>query len=185
MKNYAVALVGMCGSGKSVLCELFEKQKWDKVYFGGVTMTELKKAGLEVNEQNERAMREGLRKEFGMGAFAIKLVDVIKEKLEKGNIVLDGLYSWSEYEILNKEFGDNLVVLAVVTNRQTRYDRLATRQVRPLTNEQAQSRDWSEIKNLEKGGPISYADYYLVNNGDTLEMEKQFNEFIAWLNNKR
>ncbi|MBQ8504893.1 MAG: dephospho-CoA kinase, partial [Clostridia bacterium] len=71
--NKAVAVVGMCGSGKSVLCDYFVKMGWQSVYFGGVTVKQLKKRGIEVNEQNERAMRESLRANYGMGAFAVLL----------------------------------------------------------------------------------------------------------------
>ena len=55
--NKAVAVVGMCGSGKSVLCGYFEQLGWEKVYFGGVTVSQLIKQGIPVNEANERAMR--------------------------------------------------------------------------------------------------------------------------------
>ena len=43
MKNKLVAIVGMCGSGKSDATEWFVELGWDRVYFGGVTMDELKK----------------------------------------------------------------------------------------------------------------------------------------------
>ncbi|MBR2974781.1 MAG: dephospho-CoA kinase [Clostridia bacterium] len=182
MANKAVALVGMCGSGKSVLTEFFTQLGWEKVYFGGVTVAQLKKQGLEINEANERAMREGLRKQYGMGAFALLLVEEIAQKLDKTNTVLDGLYSWSEYKILREKFGDDLVVLAITTNRSVRYQRLACREFRPLTAEQAFSRDVSEIENLEKGGPISIADYYIDNNGSVQDLKNQFDKFLEWLN---
>ena len=78
--NKAVAVVGMCGSGKSLLCEYFCREGWQKVYFGGVTMTQLKKAGQPINEVNERRMRENLRKTYGMGAFALLLKEEILQK---------------------------------------------------------------------------------------------------------
>ena len=180
--NKAVAVVGMCGSGKSVLCGLFEELGWEKVYFGGVTVSELKKQSIPVNEANERAMREGLRKKYGMGAFALLLKEEITDKLSRGNVVLDGLYSWSEYVILKELLEDNLVLLAVVTNSGVRKERLATREIRPLTAEQVDSRDRAEIENLEKGGPIAKADYFILNNGSERELADQFQQFLAWFN---
>ena len=141
----AVAVVGMCGSGKSVLCGYFKELGWSEVYFGGVTVSQLRKDGIEVNEANERKMREGLREKYGKGAFAILLKDEICEKLKAGNVVLDGLYSWSEYKILKELLGNDLIILAVVTNSQIRKDRLKNRTVRPLSAEQVESRDVSEI----------------------------------------
>ena len=179
--NKAVAVVGMCGSGKSVLCSYFTNMGWDSVYFGGVAVSQLKKSGTPVNEVNERAIRERLRSELGMGAFAIILKDEILDKLSRSNVVLDGLYSWSEYVILKELLGDDLVVLAVVTNSGIRKQRLESRTVRPLTAEMVDSRDVAEIENLEKGGPIAKADYYVMNNGAEEELKKQFDEFVMWL----
>lgn len=176
--NKAVAVVGMCGSGKSVLCQYFCDIGWQSVYFGGVTMNELKKQGIPVTEQNERKMREGLREKLGKGAFAIILKEEILQKLQTSNVVLDGLYSWSEYKILKEVLGDDLIVLAVVTDCAIRKQRLATRTVRPLTAEQVDSRDQSEIENSEKGGPIAKADHFVLNNGTEEELAEQFRKFI-------
>lgn len=177
--NKAVAVVGMCGSGKSVLCNYFCDLGWQKVYFGGVTVSQLIKQGMPVNEQNERAMRESLRNQYGMGAFAILLKEEILQKLQSGNVVLDGLYSWAEYKILKELLGDQLVVVAVVTNCAVRKQRLATRDFRPLTSEQVDSRDIAELENLDKGGPIAKADYYILNNGTELQLKQQFDEFMS------
>lgn len=182
LMNKAVAVVGMCGSGKSVVADFFCQKGWDRVYFGGVTVSELKRQGIEINEANERKMREGLRAKYGMGAFAVILKDEILEKLKNGNVVLDGLYSWSEYKILHELLGDRLIVLAVVTNSHIRKERLACREVRPLTSEQVDSRDIAEIENLEKGGPIAKADYYIINNGDCTDLCAQLQDFMGCVN---
>ena len=182
--NKAVAVVGMCGSGKSVLCSYFTDMGWSSVYFGGVAVSQLKKNGIPVTEANERAIREQLRRDLGMGAFAVILKDEIMDKLSKGNVVLDGLYSWSEYVILKELLGDNLVILAVVTNSGIRKERLKSRPIRPLSAEMVDSRDVAEIENSEKGGPIAKADYYILNNGTEQELKQQFHEFMSWFSNK-
>lgn len=161
-----VAIVGMCGSGKSIACDYFENIGFKKVYFGGVTLDKIKELGLEVNKDNEKMVRENLRKEYGMGAYAYILLPKIRELHLNNNVVLDGLYSWDELKILKKEFKDDLVVLAIVVNKNYRYDRISKRDIRGLSKEDAIKRDISEIENLAKGGPISYADYYILNNGD-------------------
>lgn len=144
-------------------------------------MTQLKKAGQPINEVNERRMRENLRKTYGMGAFALLLKEEILQKLQQGNVVLDGLYSWSEYIILKEALGDSLVLLAVVTDCGIRKQRLATRTVRPLTAEEVDARDKAEIEHSEKGGPIAKADYYVINNGTEQQLKQQFEEFVRSL----
>ena len=79
--NKIIAVVGMCGSGKSIVSEYLESIGLKKVYFGGVTMEKLKESGEEVNEKNERKMREGLRRDYGMGAYAILTLPKIEEYL--------------------------------------------------------------------------------------------------------
>jgi len=176
--NKAVAVVGMCGSGKSVLCDLFCERGWQKVYFGGVTMQQLKLRNMPVSEQNERMMRDELRKIYGKGAFALLLKEEILQKLQISDVVLDGLYSWSEYLILKELLGKRLVLLAVVTDCDIRKQRLARRVVRPLTAEEVDARDKAEIENSEKGGPIAKADHFVINNGTEEELKTQFEEFL-------
>ena len=48
-----VAVVGMCGSGKSVVTEVFTDRGWKSVYFGGVTMKIIAEEGLEKTPENE------------------------------------------------------------------------------------------------------------------------------------
>ena len=173
-----IAIVGMCGSGKSVATEMLENELgYKKVYFGGVTMEKLKEANLEVTPENEKMIREGLRRDLGMGAFAKILLPRIKEYANEGNVVLDGLYSWDEYKILNEEL-DNIKMIAVITDKNIRYERLALREVRPLTHEQAKNRDIAEIENSAKGGPIAYADYYVFNNDSIEEYHNRLEEIL-------
>ncbi|MCI6266182.1 MAG: AAA family ATPase, partial [Erysipelotrichaceae bacterium] len=91
--NKVIAIVGMCGSGKSIASDILEKKGYEKVYFGGVTLDKLKENGLEINPENEKMMREKLRENLGMGAFAKILLPKIKELAKAKDVVLDGLYS--------------------------------------------------------------------------------------------
>ena len=179
--NKLVAIVGMCGSGKSVATTFFKDHGYEVIYFGGVTMKKLAEEGLEVTPENEKMMRERLRQDFGMGAYAHVLIDDIKSSLEKGNVVLDGVYSWSELKILKQEF-PNIKFISIVVDKEKRYDRLNNREVRPFNYEQAVTRDISEIENLEKGGPICYADYFILNNDSEKEymknIEKVYNKML-------
>lgn len=179
MKNKLIAIVGMCGSGKSDATEWFVELGWDRVYFGGVTMDELKRDGLPVTPENEKYEREKLRSLYGKAAYAHMLKDTILEKLEKGNVVLDGLYSWEEYKYIVDNISDELIVACIVTDKHLRYGRLTNRPVRPLTREQAVARDYAEIENLDKGGPIAIADYFIENNRGREEFRREVELLIA------
>lgn len=172
-----IAIVGMCGSGKSVACDYLENLGYKKVYFGGVTMDKLKEIGLEITPDNEKMMREKLRQDLGMGAYAKVLLSKIKELSINNNVVLDGLYSWDELVILNNEF--KMTTIAVVEDKKLRYERLEKRVVRPFSKSDAIKRDVSEIENIAKAGPIAYADYYIFNNGTINDFHNRLAEILS------
>jgi dephospho-CoA kinase len=163
--NTIVALVGMCGSGKSVVNDYFTKRGYASIYFGGITMEELQKRNLEINPANEKLVREDLRKTHGPAAYAILSLPKIETALKNGNVIIDGLYSWSEYKILKERFEDSLKIIAVYSAPALRYERLSHRPVRPISLEDGKKRDYAEIENIEKGGPIAMADITLINDG--------------------
>lgn len=175
--NKLYAIVGMCGSGKSIASDYLVSKGFNKVYFGGVTMDKLKEANLEVNPENEKMMREKLRSELGMGAFAIVLLPKIKECINNGNTVLDGVYSYDEVKILKENFPE-LKIIAIVCDKDIRYNRLSIRDVRPLTNEEASARDVAEVENIAKAPPIAMADYYILNNGNIEEYKTRLEEIL-------
>ena len=154
-----------------------EKIGYKKIYFGGVTMDKLKESNLEITPENEKMMRNRLRSELGMGAYAKILLPKIREYAKISNTVLDGLYSWDELKILNEEI-ENLKVIAIITDKELRYDRLSKRIDRPFTKEQAIARDLSEIECIAKAGPIAYADYFVLNNGSIEEYENRLKDIL-------
>ena len=175
-----VAIVGMAGAGKSTATETFMKQEYECIHFGDVTMDEIKRRGLEVNEKNESMIRESLRKEMGMDAFAKLNEPKIRELVKKKNIVIDGLYSWQEYTYLKPKFPE-LIVVAIYASPKTRHHRLGMRKVRPLTPEEAQKRDYAEIENLKKSDPIALADHTILNEGSHDNLETELKNLISRL----
>lgn len=168
IKNLVVAVVGLPGAGKTEVTKFFVQNGFQKIYFGDITFEEIKHRNLEVNEANERMIREELREKYGMAAYAILNLPKIKDAFKRGNVVLESLYSWDEYKVIKKEFGEAFLVIAVYAPPKTRYERLSKRKERPLTTLEAKNRDYSQIENLAIAGPIAMADYTILNLG-TLE----------------
>jgi dephospho-CoA kinase len=174
-----VAIVGMTGSGKSEIARLFRDGGFATVRFGDITDEEVRKQGLPLTEENERPVREGLRKEHGMAAYARLSMPRIDVALGNSNVVVDGLYSWEEYTFLKEYYKDNLIVVAVWSSPKTRYARLGKRKVRPLTPKEAAGRDYAEIEKLNKGGPICMADFTVLNDDSLDELKKQVERIIV------
>lgn len=175
-----VAFVGLTGSGKSTAVEYLTEKGYPKVYFGGIVLDEVKRRGLELTQENEQPIREELREKEGKDFVVNRIVTQIRDLMDAGQhrIVADGLYTWTEYKVLKREFPGELTVIAVVTPKHLRKRRMAERPVRPLASAQVDQRDWAEIENIEKGGPIAIADYYIHNEGDLDHLHKQIDDAL-------
>ncbi len=178
-----ISIVGMAGAGKSEVARLFQENSFTRIRFGDVTDQEVKKRGLELNEKNERYVRELLREEQGMAAYAKLNLPSIDSALKGSDVVIDGLYSWEEYTFLKSYYGENFYVVAVGTSPGTRYARLTGRRDRRLTLEEAASRDKAEIENSNKGGPIAMADFTIVNESSVADLRQAAKMIIARLRN--
>ncbi len=176
-----VAIVGMAGAGKSEVARVFERSGFERVRFGDITEGHIKRKGLELNEENERLVREQLRREHGMAAYAILNLSRIESALKWSNVVVDGLYSWEEYTLLKRRYGDRFNTVAVWASHGTRHRRLWERVERRLTAEEAASRDKAEIENSSKGGPIAMADFTIVNQASLEELQIETERVIAAL----
>jgi dephospho-CoA kinase len=176
-----VSIVGMTGAGKSEVSRVFERNGFIRIRFGDLTDEEMEKRGLEPNEENERLVRELLRKEQGMAAYAKLNLPRIKEALKTSDVVIDGLYSWEEYTYLKERYGEDLYLVAVWSSPRTRYARLSKRSSRPLTLKEAISRDRTELENTNKGGPIAVADFTIINESKLEDLRKEAKKIIARL----
>lgn len=166
-KKIILAFVGMPGAGKSEAASYLDKKGIPFVRFGQFVEDGVKEKGLELSTENERKVREEMRRELGMGAMAIKAKDKLKELLERSEVIaIDGLYSWEEYIILKRDF-PALELIHIYAEPQKRYERLSKRKVRPVSFK-AYERDVSELEKLNKGGPIAIADHLIENNSDDI-----------------
>lgn len=176
-----VAIVGMAGSGKSEVAKLFTENGFTRIRFGDITDTEVRQRGLELNEENERTIREFLRKEQGMAVYAKLNLPAIDAARKSSDVVIDGLYSWEEYTFLKTHYREDFHVVAVWASPGTRYARLTSRPVRGLTREEAAHRDSAEIEKVNKGGPIAMADFTILNEASLDDLQKAVKTIISRL----
>jgi len=170
IQTRTLALVGMAGAGKTLCAEHLQERGYYQFRFGSIVTDEVERRGLKINPVNERDIRLEFRENEGMDVMAKRALPLLRTALETHQtIIIDGLYSFSEYRTLTQEFPD-MVVVAITAPRHLRYERLSKRTFRPLTPEEARKRDWQEIETMEKGGPIAIADYTLINDGTSEEL---------------
>ena len=177
-----LAIVGMSGSGKSVAVDHLTEKGYPKVYFGGMIYKEMEKRGIERTEdgESEKKFREEIREKEGKDWVVNQVIAETKDLISAGQkrVILDGVYSWTEYKILKHEFPTNLTFIAIVVDKKLRYARVAKRPDRAFDTQAIRERDRSEIENLEKGGPIAAADYYILNNGSIDDIRTRLDEIL-------
>lgn len=175
-----IAFVGLAGAGKSVAVDHVTANEFPKVYAGGVVYDEMRKQGIEITPDSQRIFREDMRTQHGNEYFMQKCIEQMRRLIDAGQkqVVLDGLYTWSEYKLLKREFPGEVTVIAIVAPRKLRHRRLAQRPDRPFTEQEAMERDWTEIENLEKGGPIAIADHFIINDGSLDNLHAQLDKVM-------
>ena len=177
-----LAVVGMSGSGKSVAVDYLTGKGYPKVYFGGMIYREMERRGIErtPDGESEKKFREMIRETEGKDWVVKQVIEEIHRLVEAGQrrIVLDGVYSWTEYVTLKKEFPGEMTFVAIVLPKKLRYKRVAERAERPFNHQEIMERDRSEIENLEKGGPIAAADYYIMNDKTKENLGEEFEKIL-------
>ena len=178
-----LAVVGMSGSGKSVVVDYLSERGVPKVYFGGMIYKEMERRGVErtPDGESEKHFREMIRETEGKDWLVKQAIKETERLIAAGQkrVVLDGVYSYMEYKKVRQAFPGMTTFVAVVVDRALRYKRVGKRPERPFNLEQIKERDRSEVENLEKGGPIAMADYYIFNNGTIAELHTRVDEILT------
>lgn len=175
-----IAAVGLAGTGKSTFVNYLATQtQWPTVYFGGQVLQEVRARGLEQTPDNERLVREDLRRIHGSAAMAkLALTDVDLDASRAWPLIIDGLYSDAELTFLRERLADRLLVVAIHASFETRARRLANRPSRPLTAVEIRQRDRAEVEHINKAPPIALADKHFVNDGDLTALQCFADEIV-------
>lgn len=179
-----VAFVGLTGSGKTSAVDYVTEKGYPKIYFGGIMYQMMVEAGIEITFESQQEFREKIRREEGMDVIARRAITQIEHLIAAGQhrIILDGLYSWSEYKTLKHNFPGELELVAIVAPRSLRKRRLAERSERPLIPSEVDTRDWAEIEHIEKAGPIAIADHFIINNSSIEFLHEQVDSTLEEIN---
>lgn len=55
---------------------------------------------------------------------------------------------------------------------------MANRPERPMASHEVDERDWAEIENLEEGGPIAIADFFVHNDASLEKLHEQIDTIV-------
>ena len=172
-----VAVTGMPGSGKSFVARILaERLGYPLLVMGDIVREEVVRRGLELTVHNIEMVAEELRRLGGPG-FVAELVVEKAKKLNSQGVIVDGVRSLDEVQILSSL--GRVYIVAVHSPPNLRYHRLVSRMregdVRGV--EEFKLRDEANLR-LGVGGVIALADYMIVNNS-TLDKLREEAERVA------
>lgn len=175
-----IAFVGLSGTGKSAAAEYLAERGVPQVSFGNIIMNALKEAGLDPSQENEKIIREQLRLDPAGDIVATQVISEINHLIDAGQhkIVIDGLGGWEAYRQLKHEFPGSLTVVALTAQRHIRHRRLVQRSEHPITEQEADQRDYDQIETLGKGGVIAIADYFISDSGSPEQLHTRIDELL-------
>ncbi len=180
-KRKVVGLVGMPGSGKSLVQRIFARSGFDSFNMGDiVTEIEFAKRGYEKRgEGAEKEIADSLRKELGEAAVAIRTFEELKNV--KGDLCIAGIRSKAEADLFRERWGKSFVAVAVGSSFETRLERLKKRKERPYKSEEGlRRRDEREI-GYGLGELLESCQLSLENESSVEELESRAVSFIKTL----
>lgn len=178
-----VGLVGMPGSGKSVVVGTALENGYEVVVMGDVVREETRKRGLELNPKNIGVVMLDLRKTSGAGVIAEKCVLRI-EQTKSERVIVDGLRSLNEADVYKAHF-PSFSLIAVYASPRTRFNRLNQRRRSDDPDEWKvfRERDMRELS-VGLGNAIAMAEYVIVNEGYKKETKAKVAETLARVEEK-
>lgn len=163
MRNTTViGVVGMPGSGKSVVDDVAENLGFSIVIMGDIIREEVVKRGLKPTSENIGKMMLQIRTEEGQAAVAKKCILEIKSAKSQG-IIVDGIRSLAEVKLFRRTF-PKFKLLSIHSSPKTRFHRIFNRRRSddPSNWTIFADRDFREL-NVGIGPVIAMADHVIPN----------------------
>ena len=131
-------------SGKTEAVKIAKDKGIPIVRMGDMVWDEVKKRGLELNDQNVGFVANEMREKHGMHIWAKRTIEKIKTMNYEGFLVIDGLRNVEEIDIFKKELGEKFIVIAIEVSDKTRYGRAMIRSRRD------DSKDIEKVKERDR-----------------------------------
>ncbi|MEP0826081.1 MAG: AAA family ATPase [Nitrososphaera sp.] len=171
-KRLFVCLTGMPGAGKSTVASFLKEKGFTAVTMGDAVREEAHRLNLEPTDANLGKLMLKLREDLGPGAVAHLVLRKLERDQNSGNVVIDGIRSIPEVEVLKK--AGHVKLLAIHASQDTRFKHLVDRgrSDAPSSTDEFASRDKRELS-VGISEAIALADETISNNDLTLDQLKQ------------
>ncbi len=174
-----IVVTGMPGSGKDEFIKVAMSLGFKDYHMGNTVRKYAKEANVGETDHDIGSFASGERKKHGMDIWAVRTLQNISAEHDK--IIIDGLRNTEELEYF-KRCGEQIKLVSLLTNRQTRLERILKRR-RPddvESLEELVDRDERELS-WGIGTAIVLADVLIVNDSTLEEFKAHSREVIQSL----
>ena len=175
-----IAFVGLPLSGKTTAARVAGEMGIPVVVMGDIIREEVRRRGLELNDEIAGKIASELRAKEGMDAIAKRCVPKIREKLsEHGVVVIDGIRGIAEVEHFRKVFGDDFVLINIESPLDVRFQRSLNRKREDdiSTIEELRRRDERELSwSMEEA--MKAADFTVENLSDLETFREKIRDLL-------
>jgi dephospho-CoA kinase len=172
----------MPGAGKSTVASYLKEKGFSVITMGDAVREEAQRQRLEPTDTNLGSMMLKLREELGPGAVAHLILKKLERDSNTNNLVIDGIRSIPEVEVL-KKVGE-VRLLAIHASQDTRFRHLTERgrADAPTNQDEFAGRDKRELS-VGISEAIALADETLSNNEIAINelKEKAYAIVKVWL----
>jgi dephospho-CoA kinase len=172
-----IGVVGMPGSGKSVVSDLARDLGLPVVVMGDVVREEVNRRGLLLTPENVGEVMLEIRTNFGDVVVAERCLPRI-EGYDSSVVLIEGIRSWKEVDFL-KEKCPKFQLVAVHSSPETRLKRLRRRMRSDDSHDRDlfDERDRRELK-VGIGSAMAIADHLFVNEGRLETFKDEVKAFL-------
>ncbi len=175
-----IGLVGMPGSGKSIIDDVAKELGFSVVIMGDVIREEAKRRGMDPSPENIGKVMLDMRAQEGPAVVAKRCILKILDSLGRV-VVVEGIRSYDEVEEFRKAFPD-FTLIAVHSSPTTRFERTFRRRRSddPANWQIFCERDLREL-NVGIGAAIAMADHVIVNEDTPTQLRREAQQLLRRL----
>ena len=179
-KIQILAFVGAPASGKTEAANVARELGIPVVTMGDVVREEVRRRGLEPNDENTGRVASELRAKEGMDAIAKRCIPLLKQLQTRSKlVVVDGIRGLAEVETLKRAFGGNFFLVAILAPIEIRYKRVRARRRSDdfLSFEEFKRREERE-KSWGMEEAMRIADKIVRNEGSLEEFKREIRRIL-------
>ena len=193
-KIQILAFVGAPASGKTEAANVARELGIPVVTMGDVVREEVRRRGLEPNDENTGRVASELRAKEGMDAIAKRCIPLLKQYFsERGErneraknksssppiVVVDGIRGLAEVETFKRAFGENFMLVGIQAPLEIRYKRVRARRRSDdfLSFEEFKRREERE-KSWGMEEAMRIADKIVRNEGSLEEFKREIRRIL-------